>query len=210
MLAAAGERRQVERFRIDGKVAVMKIKHLGVSVVRDLGRSMHHFIKRSQSNSLDLAAGRAGGPVDVMIEAPQQAVHHALHIRAAETGVNDLLDVGHAVAVGVLGIDDVGRIADEHAAAVADDSRRPGKFVEEHLARFVFSVAVFVREQADAAQEIFVLLRVVAHFNDVHLAVFIRRNCHRIDHLRLGGDKLHAIAGRHFRDDSNMAAAASA
>ena len=66
-----------------------------------------------------------------------------------------------------LQIQNVRRVADEDAAVVAGDRRRPRKILDKHSARFEPAVAVLIGEQADLAQPLLVLLRIVAHLDDV-------------------------------------------
>src|SRR5262249_26632582 len=91
---------------------------------------------------------------------------------------------------------DVRGAADEDAAVVADDRRRPGEFVEENCTLIEAAVAVGVLQQADVADQLLVLLGVVSHLDDVEPAVLVAGQGDRVQDQRLGGDLLDAEAGQ--------------
>src|SRR5689334_8179669 len=93
---------------------------------------------------LDLAAIAAGHAVDPAVGPPEQAVEETLNILGAEPREHDLLDVGHAVAGGVLGVEDVGRDGNEDTAIVGHDPRRPGQAVDEDGLRVEPAVSIVV------------------------------------------------------------------
>src|SRR5262249_34022881 len=71
----------------------------------------------------DLAAAEAGLDVNAVVEQPAERVEQSLAAGVAgEAGEDDPADVGLAVAVRVLGVQDVRRRADEDAAVIATDS----------------------------------------------------------------------------------------
>ncbi len=72
----------------------------------------------------DRAAAVAVGPVDPAVEAELEAVDPVLLVALGEPGEEDLAMVGLAVAVAVLGVEDVGRAGDEHAVAPGHDAGR--------------------------------------------------------------------------------------
>jgi hypothetical protein len=113
------------------------------------------------------------------------------------------MDVGAAVAVGVLEVVQVGRREHEQAAAITANGRRPAQLVGEDHAAIGLAVAVGVFEQPDdsrvplaAARRIelgrFPRKRVVAHFGDIHPAVFVEAGVDRTGNLRLRGEQLEA------------------
>ena len=104
----------------------------------------------------DHAAIVSRAAVNAVVQTPDEVVEEALHIelvlRAAEAAEQTLHFVSDAVAVGVLRINDVRTRADEHAAAVAEHRRRPGKVIEEDRGFVEFSVAVGILEHANPAE----------------------------------------------------------
>src|SRR5262249_49780444 len=66
-------------------------------------------------DGFDLAAAVAVGAVDPAVEAVLEAVDEVLRVPLSEAGEQDLAMVGLAVAVAVLGIDNVRGRGDEHA-----------------------------------------------------------------------------------------------
>ena len=138
--------------------------------------------------------------VNAIVQPPRQAVHERLAVQpialVAEAGEHDLPEVGDAVAVPILQIDDVGLEADVDAAVVGKHRRRIAEPVREDGALVEPSVAVGVLEQADAADALVEhqvgarLGLVPAHLDDVEPAVFVERHLDRIDDQRLVGDEL--------------------
>src|SRR5262249_55038010 len=100
----------------------------------------------------DRAATVAGLDVDAVVEQPAERVQHGLAAGVTgEAGENHPADVRLAVAVGVLGVQDVRHRADEDAAVVAADGGGRVQVVEEYRTFVVDTVAAGVFEQADAA-----------------------------------------------------------
>src|SRR5262245_26789575 len=99
----------------------------------------------------DRTAEKAAGAVDPAVQAVLEAVDAGLVVVRAEAGEELLDDVGLAVAVGVLGVEDVGGGADEHAVSPDGDAGWEGDIVEKDLRRVVAAVPVGVAEDADAA-----------------------------------------------------------
>ena len=122
----------------------------------------------------DLAAAVAVGAVDPAVEAELEAVDPVLLVPLAEAREEDLAVVGLAVAVAVLGVEDVGRAGDEHAVAPGHDAGRERQAVEEVGRLVVPAVAVGVFEDPDDAPRLPLAVdaeRVVAHLDDPELAV---------------------------------------
>ena len=142
--------------------------------------------------------------VDAIVQPPRQAVHERLAVEpiplVAEAREDDLAEVGHAVAVSILQIDDVRLEPHVDAAVVRKHGRRIAEPVREDGALLEPSVAVGVLEQADAPDALvehqvaagFGLIP--AHLDDVETAVFVERHLNRIDHQRLVGDELQPEA----------------
>ncbi len=115
-----------------------------------------------------------------------------------EAGVDHLLHVGLAVAVGVLEIKNVGRGADEDSAVVTGHGRGPGQLLGEDGGLVECAVAVNVFQQPHLPEPLFVLLRVVAHLDDVQPPVFVEGHRHGAVQQRLGGHLFDFEARQHL------------
>ena len=125
-----------------------------------------------------------------------------LRIASGEAGVPGLALVAFAIAIGVLGVEDVGDVGDEDAVLPGRESGGMFQAVEEEGGLIVHAVAIGVFEDFHAAclQLRNLLLsdaavlgffaggkRVVAHFHDPHAALRIPVDEDRVLHQRLGG-----------------------
>src|SRR5262249_6542664 len=123
---------------------------------------------------LDAAAAVAVGAVDPVVQAPDKAVDAVLLVALHETGVEDNFLVGLAVAVGVLGVEDVRGAGDQHTLAPRQHAGRVAEVVEEDGRLVVLAGAPGVFEELDLAAELALAIdaeRVVAHLDDPELAV---------------------------------------
>ena len=142
------------------------------------------------------------GAVNAVVQAPRQAVHERLAVEpvalVAEAGEHDLPEVGHAVAVPILQVDEVGLETDVDAAVIGDHGRGIAQLVREDAALVEAAVAVDVLQQPDPADALVEhqvgarLGLIPAHFDDVQPAVLVERHLDRIDHHGLVRDQLEA------------------
>src|SRR5262249_29367220 len=115
----------------------------------------------------DRPATGAGLDTDAAVERPAKRVEQGLAGNiAGETGKDDPPDVRLAVAVRVLGVQDVRRRADKDAAVVAADGRGRVHVVEEDGAFAVNAVALGVLQQADAAPAVGLLAVALIEFEE--------------------------------------------
>ena len=141
-------------------------------------------MRKSRMPSVTTRSGRAGaanrpadqpvGAVNPVVEAVAQAVDAGLPVAGIEPGEDDFANVGLAVAVGVLGINDVGGGTDQHALLPRRDAVGKVDLVEKDGRLVVLAVAVGVFEQTDAAARLIIPLEaggVVEHFGDPQFAV---------------------------------------
>ena len=142
------------------------------------------------------------GAVNAVVQAPRQAVHEHLAVQPvaliAEPGEHDLPEIGDAVAVPILQIDEIRLEADVDAAVVGDHGRGIAQPVGEDAALVEAAVAVDILQQADPADALVEhqvgarLGLIPAHFDDVEAPVFVERHLDRIDDHGLVGDELEA------------------
>jgi hypothetical protein len=131
--------------------------------------------------------------VNAVVEAPGEAVGQALDVEllgrqsGAEAGEDGAADVGDAVALRVLQVNDVGRGDDEDAAVVAADSSRPGKSVGIDGGFVVDAVVVGVLQDAHAAHAVVAAVGVVAHLDDEQAAALVEGDGDGAGDQRLGG-----------------------
>ncbi len=149
-----------------------------------------------------LAAVARPGAVDPVVGSPLEVVHHGLDVVLAEPGEDPGVDVGLAVAVGVLEVPDVGRGRDEDAPLPGDDAGRPGELLGEDHPLVEDAVAVAVGQEADAAHGriaevlgerpvvLLVDVRVVAHLDDEEPAVLVVGRGHRVHDQGFGGQQV--------------------
>ena len=119
-----------------------------------------------------------------------------------------LLDVGHAVAVGILGVDNVRSDGDEHAAVVGNNSGRPRKPAEKDRPRVEPAVAIAVFETADVARGRFFRKRITPHLDDIKPPIGVVTDADRVGDQWLDGDRLEPKAWVN-RNDSCAAAGSS-
>ena len=142
------------------------------------------------------------GAVNAVVQSPGQAVHERLAVQPvaliAEAGEHDLPEVGDAVAIPILQVDEIRLETDVDAAVVGDHGRGIAQLVREDAALVEAAVAVDVFQQADAADALVEhqvgarLGLIPAHFDDVEPAVFVERHLDRIHDHGLVRDELEA------------------
>ena len=147
----------------------------------------------------DRAAAVAVGAVDPAVQAELEAVEPVLLVALDEAGEEHLAMVGLAVAVAVLGIEDVRGARDQHAFRQGITPVGKPEAVEERRLLVVAAVAVRVFEEPDDAAGLPLAVdaqRIVAHLDDPELAVGPPVEGDRVLDQRLGGDQLDREAGR--------------
>ena len=182
VLGAAGLRAEVERFGIERKIAAAH-RHRGPF---GLALVVH---------AADRACPGTCRAVDAVVDVVGERVEEALHIPGAKPGEDLSPLVGHAVAVPVLHIEDVWRIADEDAAPPGHHRRRPGEVGGEDRGPIVSAVAVVVMEQADPTEPLPLVLAVAPHLGDEEAAVLVPRDRHGACEQRLRDGKVEGEAG---------------
>ncbi|MBA4105298.1 MAG: hypothetical protein C0485_06035 [Pirellula sp.] len=110
----------------------------------------------------------------------------------------DLADLGLAIAIHVLEVQNLRRRRDEDAAVVAEDRRRPAKSVGVDRAPLEAAVMVGVFEQADPTNPVVRVLAVAEHFHDEESPMFVEVDGHRIGDLRLNGGLFEGETKLHF------------
>ncbi len=142
----------------------------------------------------DRAADQAIRAVDPVVEPVGQAVDAGLEILGREPPVEELADVGPAVAVEILRIQDVRCRADEHALLPGHHAGREREVVEEGGRPIISTVAVGVFQRDDPPAGLAIAVEaagVVAHLADPELAVGSPVDRYGTLHQRFGGDKLN-------------------
>ena len=132
-----------------------------------------------------------------MVHAPHDVVEHLLLVGDAEPGVDLLPDVGAAVAVRVLEVEEVRRRRDEEPPFPDRHAGGPDQLVGEDLSRFVVAVSVPVLQHANPARAVLArprLARVAVELGHVHAPVLVEGGGQRFHHLRLVGRQLHPEA----------------
>ena len=130
-----------------------------------------------------------------------------------EAVIQDFALVGPAVAVGVLGVENVGRTGDQNAVAPRSDAGGKAEVVEKHGRAVVAAVAVGIFQAADRAAVLAFAVdaaRIVAHLDDPQLAVGSPSHGDRIDHQRLGRHQLDLKARPSVRHRQRQLGATSA
>ena len=151
-------------------------------------------------------AERVVGRVDPVVHVPEQTRLLVLDVRVAalaDSGEDDFALVGDAVAVGVGQLDEivgVGFAREDDAVLERQDHARRHEVVGEHGVLVVAAVAFRALPPADAADRIVLAAgrgvhHVADELADVHPSVAVELDEGRADHVGLGGDELHAIAG---------------
>src|SRR5262249_26044824 len=90
---------------------------------------------------LDASAAIAVGDVDPVVEAPRQRVDAVLLVALDKAAVEDNLPVGLAVAVGVLGVENLGGAGHDDALAPRHNAGWKADLVEENSRFIVLAVA---------------------------------------------------------------------
>ena len=152
-------------------------------------------------------AERVVGRVDPVVHVPEQARFLVLDVGVAalaDAGEDDLALVGNAVAVGVAPLHQivgVGFARQDDAVLERQDHARRDEAIDEDCALVVAAVTLGALPSADPADRLVLAAgvgvhHVADHLADIHASVAIELDERRADHVRLGGDELHPIAGR--------------
>ena len=149
---------------------------------------------------------RVVGRVDPVVHVPEEARFLVLDVGVAaltDAGEDHLTLVGHAVAVGVAPFHQVvgvGFARQDDAILERQDHAGRDEAIDEHRALVVAAVTLGVLPSADPADRLVLAAgvgvhHVADHLADVHASVAVELDERRADHVRLGGDELHPIAG---------------
>src|SRR5262249_14343536 len=142
--------------RLDAEVAAADVERLASL------RRLHH------------AAAVAVGAVDPVVEPPDEAVDAVLLIAREEAGEQDLALIGLAIAIRVLGVEDVRGRGPEHALPPRQAAGREADVVEEDGGLVVLAVVLGRFEELDAPAGLALTVDsegVVTHLDDPELTV---------------------------------------
>ena len=141
-----------------------------------------------------------------VVHGPDEPVGLVLHVAAARAAVEPQgFLVRYAVAIAVaVDVEVVGvRLADDDAVIERQHDAREEQFVGEHGVPVVDAVAVGILMARHAAERLLFagavgVQHVGAHLGDVHPAVAIEGDHHRLGDLGLGQHRLEPVAFRHL------------
>jgi hypothetical protein len=142
----------------------------------------------------DRPAAVAVGAVDPAVEAELESIDPVLLVPLDEAREEDLAAVGLAVAVAVLGVEDVGGAGDDDAIPPGNHAGRESQPVEEDGHPVIAAVAVGVLQDADQASRLPLTVDpegIIAHLHDPEPAVGAPVERDRVPHQRLRGGQLH-------------------
>src|SRR5581483_1538973 len=209
--------------RLDTKIAAADVDGLTPPRCTGWPLTPGPFPRRGEGRyHLDDAARIAVGAVEPAVESPGEAVGAVLLVALAEAGEQDDLVVGLAVAVGVLGVEDVRSTDDDHALAPGMHAGGIAEVVEEDRGlvvgrgggRLRFPAKRFragrgspdsalsgFLEELDAAAGLVLAAGaegIVAHLDDPELAVRPPGEGDGVHDERLGGHQLDREPGSHL------------
>ena len=122
-----------------------------------------------------------------------------LLVALSETGEERLAHVGFAVAVGVFGIKDLRRSADDHAVAPWHDASRKIHSFQKDSRFVVAAIAISIFQKPhDSPSPAFAVhsQRVIAHLDHPQFAISAPLEGDRVQDHRLAGDQFHFEASR--------------
>ena len=144
--------------------------------------------------------------IDGVVHAPVESVGGMFDIaHPAEAVLDHLFGIGHQIAIGVAGLDQIGRLADQGAAMVQNLERAgQDQSVLEHGALVIDAVAVGILQDRHIADRLFhvdhgLAHGIALHFDHPQPAVAVELGQNRVLHQRLGRHQLHLVARRHVK-----------
>ena len=143
---------------------------------------------------MHITAVACGRTVDPMIQPPRQIVQHRLLVSGAETRVDFTSDVSFVITIGIFQIPNIRCRSDIHATLPRCDTTRPQQVLGEDVAFVKVAIAVCVFQQPQSANGFFALcrlVRIVSHFADIEVSVFVKTGRDRVIDQRFTGHKLH-------------------
>ena len=164
ILAPAGLRTEFMRAWVEPEVAARQLQRRQI---------------RSQRRRDGAAVTAAGLQVNAVVEPPDRTVRERLDVEALlaarEAGERDVATLGATIAVLVFEKEDVGRRNHVHAAARADQARRPGQVLREHRPRLVHAVAIAILQAGNPSEvrNHVTLLGIIDHLADEHAATLV-------------------------------------
>ena len=174
-----------------------RLEHAAIGI--DAKVAIAQFERLVAGEALDLAAKQAAGAVDPAVESVDQAVDAALIVVRGKAAEEFLDDVGSAVAVGIFGVQNIGRGADQHAACATTVTPVGNGMSSRKTVRLVVAaVAIAVGQHPYAAARLKISLaagRIVVHLRDPQPPVGAEVDRHRDRSPAARGDQLD----RHVR-----------
>ena len=173
-----------------------RLKGAGVGVQPEIPPANVHQFAPGEAG--DAAADQSVRAMHPAVEAVGEAIHPRLIVGGGETRKQRAPDVRAPVAVGVLGVKDVRRGADQDAFPPSSDAGRERQAVEEHRPLVGEPIAVDVLQKNDPAARLVAAAeaqRIIVHLDDPRFAVRAEVDRDRVDDQRLGGDQLDPQAG---------------
>src|SRR5262249_48480120 len=152
-----------------GTATVLRLSRHGVEVAavgpdaQVAARDVHGLARLCRA---DAAAAIAVGHVDPVVEAPGQCVDTVLLVALDETGIEDDLLIGLAVAIGVLRVENLRGSGHEDALTPRHDTGRKADVIEKDRRLVVFAVAPGALQELDAPAGLALAIdaeRIVAH-----------------------------------------------
>ena len=127
----------------------LKFQRTAVRIKAEVVRAERHALAGLVADQI--AAAVAIGAVEPAVEAEAEAIHQVLRIAVGEAAEPGLAAVANAIAIRVLGKQDLGDVGDEDAVFPRHQTRRMPQAVEEDGGLVVHAVAVRVLEDLHPA-----------------------------------------------------------
>ena len=132
--------------------------------------------------------------INSVVESPTKAIQKSLHILPSESCEDFCLDVGLSVAIRVFAIPNIRSRCNKNSTVITDNTGRPREMVSKERALFVCTVVVCILEHSYISQKLFVLLGVIAHFDNEHTPVFVKGHSNWVSHERFARRKFQPIS----------------
>ena len=139
-----------------------------------------------------------------IVHPPEQTVGTMFqHAKPSETVGDLFLGIGLQIAIGIAGLPQRWRFADQRAAASQDlEGARQHQFVGKHRAIVEHAVVIGIVQHHQAIHRLKAvfhrqIVRPARQFHHPQPAIAIEFHQDRILHQRFGGDQFHGIARRH-------------
>lgn len=146
----------------------------------------------------DLSTAETVGDIDFAVESEAGMIGAELGVLLGEALEPGLMEVGGAVAVGVLEVGNFSREGDDGAPFPGEEAGDEEEFVREDFGGFIQAIAVLVREDADPREGWLTgggAEGVIGHFDDPEIAVFVEGDGDGVDDLRFGSDEFDREIG---------------